>query len=401
MRFNYKVIDETGKPRTGEIEAGSENLAINALQEKKYVVILIEKTNKKRSIFKSINIFDKIPMKDIVMMSRQFASLFDAQVPAIRAFQMMSGNVDNQFLQRILESITEDIKGGVSISDALAKHPDAFSDFYVNMVAAGEESGKLTDTFSFLADYLERNYELIQKTKNALVYPAFVIVTFFVVMILMLTMVIPRLSVILLESGQEIPSYTKFVIWLSDFFVSYGWFILAAVVIGAIFLAKSTKTEKGKLRWAQLKLELPYFKKLFQKLYLSRIADNMSTMLAAGIPVVRSLEITSTVIDNDIYSNIILNSAIAVKSGRMISDTFAQHSEIPSMLVQMIRIGEETGTLSDILQKLSKFYVREVNNAVDTLIGLIEPAMIVSLGVGVGFLLTAIMVPILNITSGI
>jgi len=401
MLFSYKVINEKGQTQTGQIDAVSKDLAISSLQRRKFIVVSVEAKTSATGLKKSLPFLDRVPLKDIVIMSRQLSTLFEAQVSAVKAFDLLAQNAENPKLRDVLSSVSQDMQGGITIAQAMSKHPRVFSDFYINMISAGEESGKLTDTFTYLAGYLERQYELTSKTRNALIYPAFVIFTFIVVMILMLTMVIPRLSQILLDSGQDIPFYTKVVIGISNFFVNYGIFLAIFVILGGFGLYMMSRSNKGRERLDNFKLKFPYIGKLYQKVYLSRIADNINTMLSAGIPVVRTLEITGSVVGNKIYQNILNQSVEGVKAGNAISDTFARHEQMPPILVQMVQVGEETGSLGSILETLARFYKREVDNAVDTLIGLIEPAMIILLGVGVGFLLTSILVPIYNIASSI
>ncbi|MCB9808953.1 type II secretion system F family protein [Candidatus Nomurabacteria bacterium] len=401
MLFTYKVIDDKGQTQTGSIEAVSKDVAVSSLQRRRFVVVSVEKKDDRGALKKSIPFFDKVPLKEIVIMSRQLSTLFEAQVSAVQAFTLIAENSENATLRDVLSSVSQDIQGGITIAQAMVKHPRVFSDFFVNMVAAGEEAGKLTDTFTYLAEYLERQYELTSKTRNALVYPIFVIFTFVAVMILMLVMVIPKLSAIIIESGQDVPIYTRAVIWVSDFFVQYGIFILIFVIIAGIAAWYLSRSASGKEKLDSLKLNIPYVGDLYKKLYLSRIADNINTMLSSGIPVVRTLEITSSVVDSKIYENILLQSVEGVKAGNAISSTFAQYEEMPAILVQMVKVGEETGSLGEILKTLARFYKREVSNAVDTLIGMIEPAMIIVLGVGVGFLLTSILIPIYNIATSI
>jgi type IV pilus assembly protein PilC len=401
MLFTYKVIDEKGAQQSGQIEAVSHDVAIQSLQRRKFIVVSVEKKDDRGFVKKSLPFFDKVPLKDIVIASRQLATLFESQVGAVKAFSLIGQSAPNTLLRDTLQSVAQDIQGGITIAQSMEKYPRVFSDFYVNMIRAGEEAGKLTDAFLYLADYMERQYELSSKTRNALVYPAFVIMTFIIVMVLMLTMVIPKLSEILLESGQKIPFYTKIVIGISDFFVNYGIFVLIFVIVAGIFMWYSSRRENGQERIDSLKLRIPYIGNLYRKLYLSRIADNINTMLSAGIPVVRTLEITSNVVDNKIYEHILDQAIEGVKAGNAMSVTFARFEEIPAIMVQMIQVGEETGSLGKVLKTLAHFYKREVDTAVDTLIGLIEPAMIIVLGVGVGFLLTSILIPIYNIASSI
>jgi len=289
-----------------------------------------------------------------------------------------------------------------NISDALEKHPKVFSKFFVNMVRAGEEAGKLDETFNFLADYLDRTYEITNKAKNALIYPAFIISTFVVVMALMLTMVIPNISAILIESGQEVPIYTKVVLGLSGFLVDYGIFVLILMVVGGFFLWRFSQTERGRLGFDEFKLAIPFIGSLYKKLYLSRIADNLDTMLSSGIAVVQALEITASVVGNAVYENLLIEATQHVKGGSAVSDSLGEFpSEIPGIMIAMVRVGEETGELGSILKTLSNFYRREVNNAIDTLVTLIEPFMIVMLALGVGVLLASVLIPIYNISSSI
>jgi type IV pilus assembly protein PilC len=338
----------------------------------------------------------------VVILSRQVATLFAAQVSALKAFTMLSDNTENKFLGVKLNQICDDLKAGVSISGALSRHPDVFSNFYLNMVKVGEETGKLDQIFSSLADYLDRQYALTSKTKNALIYPIFVIFTFMVVITLMMVIVIPKLSAIILDSGQEVPFYTKLVIGVSGLFINYGIFVLIFLIIFGVWLWRIARTEQGKAYLDRTRLSVPYVGNLYKQLYLSRIADNLNIMLTSGVQIIRALDITAGVVGSYVYQEILKEVADGVKSGLSLSATFEKHNkQIPSIMVQMMRVGEETGSLGVILNTMTSFYKREVDDAVDTLVGLIEPVMIVVLGLGVGILLVSILVPIYNLAGGI
>ncbi len=401
MLFNYKALDNTGQEKTGAIEAINVDVAITSLQRRALVISSIKEDTGSGSFFdKKFTFFERVSGKDVVILSRQMSTLFEAQVSALRIFRLLSAENDNPLLAKNLAQISDDLQGGTSISGALSKHPSVFSNFYINIVRAGEESGKLDQSFLYLADYLDRTYEVTSKARNALIYPAFVVITFISVMVLMLTLVIPKISGILIESGQEIPIYTKVVLGISDFFVDYGLGLLALVVVGGVVLWRFFRTTEGKRVLSQIKLSIPYVSRLFRKLYLSRMADNMNTMLLSGIPMIRALEITSDVIDNTVYKEIFTDAISRVKAGSSVSDALSRNDEIPGIMIQMIKVGEETGDLGNILKTLARFYTREVNNAVDTLVDLIEPIMIVLLGLGVGFLLSSVLIPIYNIAQG-
>ncbi len=401
MLFNYKVIDKDGSYKESVIEAFSIDAAINSLQKQGFVISYIRPKEKRDSFIRTIPFFNRVSNKDIVILSRQMATLFQARVSALRIFKLIATEVESQKLSKVLVEIVDDLQGGSSISAALGKHPRVFSDFYVNMVRSGEESGRLDEIFAYLADYLDRTYEVTSKAKNALVYPAFVILTFIAVMILMFTVIIPKIALIVVDTGQQLPIYTKIVFGVSSFFVSNGIITLIGFLglIGLIIWYASTSG--GKIWISNVRLQIPYLGDLYKKLYLSRFSDNMSTMIASGIPMLKAIEVTSSIIDNRVYKAIMDQCFIKVKTGSSLSESLDKHDEIPNILVAMIRVGEESGELGSILKTMAKFYQREVINAVDTLVGLIEPVMIVVLGVGVAVLLASVLMPIYNIASSV
>jgi len=401
MLFAYRALDTDGHEKEGTVEALSMDQAIATLQRRSLIVSSIDPAVKKNALTMEIGFLKRVSNKDIVILSRQIATLFEAQVSALRVFRLLASEVENKYLSEILTQVADDIQGGSPISKAMASHPKAFSIFYVNMVHSGEEAGKLSETFGYLADYLDRTYEVVTKAQNALIYPAFVIAVFFIVMGLMLTMVIPKISTILIDSGQEIPTYTKIVIWFSEFLVSYGFLFIIGIFILAGVSWRAMQTPRGQLFFDSFKLDLPYIGDLYQKLYLSRIADNFATMLVSGVSAVEAVEITASVVGSSTYERMLRESAEDVKGGSSISDAFGKHPEIPGIMSAMIRVGEETGELGKILTTLAKFYRREVSNAVDTLVDLIEPLMIVMLGLGVGTLLASVLIPIYNVAGNI
>ena len=403
MLFVYKAINRAGDREEGEIEAFNQDVAIGSLQSRGLAVSSIkEKSDDDGDILKKIPFLNRVSNKDVVILSRQMSTLFEAQVSALRVFKLIGTEAENPTLRKHMLEIVNDLQGGSSISAALAKHPAIFSDFYVNMVKAGEESGHIDQSFSYLADYMDRNYEVVSKAKNALIYPAFVIFTFISVMILMFTVIVPKIGLIIKESAQEIPIYTKIVFWVSDFFVNNWIFMVIGLILGIAGLIWYGRTEEGR-RWiSNTRLHVPYVGDLYRKLYLSQFSDNMSTMILSGIPMLKSIEVTSSIIDNEIYKEVMNEAMLKVKAGKSLSLSLSERGdEIPNILIQMIKVGEESGELGNILKTMSKFYQREVMNAVDTLVGLIEPVMIVALGIGVGILLASVLMPIYNIASSV
>lgn len=402
MLFKYTATDDKGASREGTIEAVNIDIAITSLQRRGYMVTAVDPIAEHAKLFeKEFTLFEHISNKEVVMFSRQIATLFEAHVSALRVFRLLAAETDNPLMGKVLNEVADDIQGGSQISTALAQHPEAFSAFYVSMVKAGEESGKLDEIFSYLAEYLDRTYEVMSKARNALIYPAFVVATFVAVMGLMMTMVIPRMSEIIIASGQEVPIYTKIVMAISNFLTHYIALLIFFFAIGGVVLWRFSRTEVGARTFDELRLVIPYIGDLYKKLYLSRIADSLSTMLQSGISMLSALEIAGDVVGSRVFKEIIDNAIVEVKGGKPVSDAFGEYPQIPGVMVQMMKVGEESGSLAKILETLSKFYRREVNGAVDTLVSLIEPVMIVMLGLGVGTLLAAVLIPIYNISTSL
>ena len=401
MLFKYKAVTKDGEERDGSMDAFNKDVAIDSLQKRGLIIVSISEASGESFWKKSVSIFERVKTRDIVILSRQLSTLFQAKVSVLDTFRLLSSETENQLLKQTLIEVTDDIQSGVPISEALSRHPKVFSAFYVSMVRSGEESGKLPEALNYLSDYLERSYELVSKARNALICPAFVIVSFMIVMALMLVFVIPRLSEILLETGQSVPFYTSLIIGISNFLVSYGIFLIALLIIVVFFFWKYVQTDNGKALWSRFKLTVPYIGNLYSKFYLSRIADNMNTLISSGVSMIRSVEITAEVVGSDVYEKILTESTDLIKSGNSLSEAMSRYNEVPVIMLQMMKIGEETGNLGFVLGTLSRFYRREVDNAVDTIVSLIEPAMIIILGVAVGILLVSILGPIYNITAGI
>ena len=398
MLFNYQAIENSGDRREGSIEAASIDIAVASLQKRGLIIAEIEPANKE-SFLSKFSVGSRVSSKDIVMLSRQMATLFEAQVSPLKIFTLLASEVENLALSKSLNEVVADIQSGSTISKALSKHPQVFSSFYVNMVKAGEETGKLNETFGYLADHLDRNYEVVSKAKNALIYPAFVIGVFIAVMVIMFTVIIPKISTIIIDSGQELPLYTRVVFGVSDLFVNYGFIMAALLIVALYFLAHYIRTPDGASAWARFKLDIPYLGNLYRKIYISIIADNMNTMILSGIPMVKAIEVTVDVVDNEVYKKLLEDTLSAVKSGSPLSQSLSQYEEIPTILVQMIKVGEETGGLGNIFRTMAHFYQREVVTTIDTLVSLIEPIMIVVLGLGIGILLASVLIPIYEIAN--
>ncbi|PIR57879.1 MAG: hypothetical protein COU71_01660 [Parcubacteria group bacterium CG10_big_fil_rev_8_21_14_0_10_38_31] len=402
MLYVYETTNKEGKKSSGSVDAPSIEIAINSLQRRGLIILSIKPEKEAIPLFnRNINIFERVKTKDVVVFSRQISTLFEAKVPILDSFRLLASETSSPLLRGKLEEIVADIQGGAPMSSALSKHPKVFSKFFVNMVKSGEESGKLDEIFLYLADYLERSYELASKAKRALFYPAFVVFAFFAVMILMFTVVIPKIGVLLDEVGKEAPLYTRIIMGIGNFFQEYILYMFILTIIGSIIAWRYLRTEEGQYFIAKMMITLPLLGLINKKIYVARLTDNLQTLLSGGVPMIKAVEITADVVGNKVYNSILLDVAESIKGGSSLSESLRQYEEIPALVPQMLRVGEEGGRLDFILQTMAKFYKREVDNTIENLIGLIEPVMIIVLAIFVGFLLIAVIGPIYNISSGI
>ena len=397
VTFEYRARDSAGETREGVVEAGSQERAVDILHQGGLIVVSIQE--KVKPFFVRMNAGGKVKQKDIVIFSRQLATLFEAQIPVVQALKTLVAETEKKGLQQVISQVLDDITGGLSLSQAMGKHPSAFSIFYVNLVRSGEESGKLQDVFTYLADYLERSYYLTTKARNAMIYPAFIFTTFCLVLILMMVIVVPRLAVIFEETGQTPPFYTLALLSLSSFFRKWGLLLLFLAIAGVVVIIRWGKTQEGRFFFDRLVIKIPAIGGLYRKLYMARMSDNLRTLIVGGIPILRALAITGDVVGNVVYKKATEDAIESVKAGNTISSAFERTPEIPKLVTGMIRIGEASGRLDFILGNISKFYQREVDSAVENLVALIEPALIVFLGGGVAVLVASIMIPIYNLVG--
>ena len=398
--YTYQVRDKEGTLQEGTVEASSQESVVDILQRRGYTVLSIKE--KKKGLFDAKNFLKgRATVKDVVILSRQLSTLFEAQVPVLESLRTLAEESSKPALKEALTQILNDVSGGLSLSQSFAKHPRFFSTFYVNLIRSGEESGKLEEVFTYLAEYVERSYYLTMKARNAMIYPAFILVAFILVIVLMLTVVIPGLLEIFQETGQQLPIYTRALLYLSTFLRNFGIYLLVFFVLMGVFLVRWKRTPDGALFFSRLQIHTPLVGELYRKLYVARLADNLQILIASGIPILRSLEITRDVVGNLVFAHALEEAYRVVKGGGAISAAFKNTPEIPMLVTQMIRIGEATGRLDFILQKISKFYQQEVNSAVDNLVSLIEPILIIVLGLGIGFLLMSVLVPLYNLVGSL
>ena len=296
--------------------------------------------------------------------------------------------------------ISEDVQAGVSLSQALSYHSKLFSPFYISMVKAGEASGTLSKSLEYLADHLEREYALSSKLKGAMVYPAFILLVMAGVLVVMLGFVVPQMASLLQESGQELPFITKVVLKSSDILKQWGWLMFLVLVGLAVFLFRALKTKKGRGFFDEIILKVPLMGSFFKMVYLSRFAENLSVLIAGGLPIAQALEITAYIVENTVYQNIIFQIRDEVRKGGMISSVLSQYTAFfPPVFVQMVLVGEKTGGLDKTLLNVVDFYEKEVDRLIATFLSLLEPMMILFLGLVVGGVVASILMPMYQMTG--
>lgn len=398
MEFSYQARDNNGALRTGTVEAVSEANAFDVLQQHGLIVIKILPAAEV-SILERVKIFDRVSSKDIVIFSRQFATLINAKVPIVQSLKILQSQVSSGKLKSVIGEISNRVESGDSLSSALARYPAVFNNLYVNLVRAGELSGTMDESLTYLANQLEKDNDLRSKVIGSLTYPAFIVGALFIVGFLMFIYVLPPLIGVLKEASVTLPFTTKILIAATDFMQGYWWVILLLVAGLGVGYRFYTRTAAGRYVLDMLKLRLPVAGNLFEKIYMARFARNLATLIAGGIPIVKALEAVADIVGNQVYHDIILEAAQQVRNGKSIATALTAHREFPAIVAQMTQIGESTGRLQEILDKLAIFYEKEVEGVLKVLTTLMEPIIMMLLGLAVAVMVAGILLPIYNLAS--
>ncbi len=404
MKFEYQARTPKGEIQSGTVETSSYEAAVDILQRHKLIVTHVRSVEESRGLVGKLDIpflIKKVSLKDVSIFSRQLAVLFSSEVPLVESLRTMGNQMDNVRFKEKIFKIADDVDSGTAFSKALSKYPEVFSTLYVSMIRAGEVSGKLSESLEYLANHYEREYDMTGKIKGAMYYPAFIFFTLVVVMTLMLIFVIPALTKVLEESGQKLPAITRAIMALTNFLRSRGWILLILFGIGFVFFLHWRKGPKGKKIWDKYILKAPIFGGILKKICLSRFSGNLSTLIKGGLPISRAMEVTADVVGNNTYKDIILEAEEGIRRGEFISASFKMKEEIPPLVTQMIIVGEKTGKLPAVLENLAQFYQKEVDRMTENLVSLIEPLMIMVLGLAVGFVVVGIIMPIYQLAGSV
>lgn len=394
--FIYQAKDKDGQLKQGMIDAKNEQSAVSALADHNLQPVALKRKNRLSFNWSRLN---RIKAKDVVIFSRQFSVMISASIPVVQALKILVDQTANPALRAVVSEIADEVNGGSKLSDALGARPKIFNQFYVNVVRAGETSGKLDEVLNYLADEMEKDYDMMHKIRGAMIYPVFVLVGLTAVGGVMIVWVVPKLTAVIAEAGGELPLATRILIAVSDVAANYWWLVLLAVAALVAGVRYYGRTARGRWQIDYLKLKLPIFGSLFQKIALVRFTRSMNTLIAGGVAIASSLKIAADVVGNSVYHDLIMRTKQEVEAGSSISAVFSTSKEIPEMVSQMLAVGEKTGKLDVILERVTDFYAREVNNLVANLVTLMEPLIMVLMGIGVGIMVAAIIMPMYNMAN--
>ena len=399
--FQYKVRDGEGRLLQGSLEADSQALVAGRLRQMGYVPIAIEqeKTTALKKDVKIPGLSDRVNTKDVAVFSRQFATMINSGLSLIRALHILAEQTENKKLAEIVTEVRLDVEKGASLSMALSRHPKAFNRLYVAMVRAGETGGVLDSVLQQLAGIIEKQVELKRKIKSAMTYPVAVLCLVLLICTAMLVFVVPTFKSLYADLGGTLPLPTRILLGVSSFVTKFLPLIIVAEVAAAFGFKRWIQSDRGRLIWDAFKLKVPIFGKLVHKTAMTRFSRTFAVLLRSGVPILEALEITSDTVNNTIIARAVRETQDAVKRGESVAGPLADSDVFPPMVVQMLAVGEETGQVDSMLEKVADFYDQEIEALVDALTSLLEPLLIVVMGGAVGGMVVALYMPMFNIIN--
>ncbi len=400
LTFDYKVRDKSGGLVEGELDGDSMALVVRRLREMGYMPISVtpkSAVNLKTEI-KIPGLSDRIKLREVAVMTRQLATMVDSGLSVVRSLGILGAQVDNPELARIINEVRLDLEHGSSLSAACLKHPKAFSKLYCTLIQAGEVGGNLDNVLTDLADTIEKQAQLNKTIKSAMTYPAVVLSVMVIIFSAMIIFIVPVFQGLFKSLGGKLPMPTQILIDVSNVMTSVWVLVVIAVVVGTIVAVKKwIATEDGRRRWDRWMLKPPIFGQLFHKVALARVTNTLGSLIGSGVPILEALDISAETAGNVTLGDVLRLSKNGVREGRPLADTLREHEDvIPALMVQMIEVGEQTGELDGMLQKVAFFYDQEVEVTVDNLTALLEPLLTVVMGAGVGMMVIALYLPMFD-----
>jgi type IV pilus assembly protein PilC len=396
-KFKYRAMNSDGEKIEGSYEADSKNEVIDFISGNGYYPLKVEEVIESTNI--TLNFNKKVKLKDLSVFCRQFYTMLNAGVPILTCLEILSSQIENQKLRQATKEVNDDVAKGEVLSDSMRKHSNVFPELLVSLVASGEASGNLEDIMLRMATHYEKENKITNKVKSALIYPTVLGIVSIGAVVFILTYVMPTFTEIFEQSGTVLPWSTKFLLALSSGIKNYWYYIIIVIGLAAFGLNIFLKSDEGKYISSDLKLKLPILKKLNQMIIVSRFTRTLSTLIASGLPLIEALKIVSEVAGNKLAEAEILKIRDKVVKGESLYTSMRESGIFPEMLYSMVKIGEETGALDDILNKTADFYDEELEAIIQTSVALMEPVLIVIMGLIIGFMVASIMIPMFDTYS--
>ncbi|ADL13277.1 Type II secretion system F domain protein [Acetohalobium arabaticum DSM 5501] len=398
--FRYKVRDENGEQLEGALEAESREIVIDRLRNRGYYITSIEEEQESSSLGDKLKQFKKVKLKDLALFCRQFATMIDAGVSLVRALDILGDQTGNPKLREAIRSVQEHVEGGVSLSNALEEEDHVFPRLFISMVEAGETGGILDEVLLEMADHFEKENEMKQQITSALAYPAVITLVAVGVVVFLVTVILPTFVDIFAGMNIQLPLPTRILLTTSNLISSYWYLFVGAVLVVISFSYYYYQTDRGKRQIDWLLLKLPLFGDLIIKISVARFSRTLGTLISSGVTILEGLEVVSRVVSNQIVAEQLNEARNSISAGESMADPLQQNGLFPQMVIQMIRIGEETGSLDQMLNRVAQFYDQEVEHKVEGMVSLIEPALILILGLVVGSIVVSMMLPMFNMMQG-
>ena len=400
--YRWQGVSPRGETISGEMEAATRDAVLARLRAQRIQPIPAKIRERGKGLDREIalpGLGEKVKTRDVVVFTRQLGTMIDAGLPIVQCLDILASQTENKKFRGVIRQLKEDVEAGATFTEALRKHPKIFDDLFVNMISAGEIGGILDTILQRLSVYMEKSMKLKAKIKGAMIYPATIITVAGGVTAVLLIWVIPVFAELFSSFGQELPAPTQFVINLSNFTIAYFHFLILAMVAAAVALRYSYQTENGRMAMDRALLEMPVFGELIRKSSIARFTRTLSTLVSSGVPILDALLITAKTSGNKVVERAVLATRLSISEGTSISEPLVQSKVCPPMVCQMISVGESTGALDAMLQKIAEFYEDEVDNMVANLTTLMEPLVILFLGVIIGGLVISMYLPIFKLGS--
>lgn len=402
MKFKYQAKTKEGVTQVGFVEAADHDSASSILASHDLFVLSVEATNAPNALDNLSGFFNRVRRKDLIIFSRQLATLLEARLPLNNALKILYEQTTNTVLKEAITQVTEDIDAGISFSQAMERQSAIFPDYYIEMVRAAEVTGNLNEVSSFLADYTEKEGDLASKASSALVYPGIVVGLFIVVAFILITFVYPSLGSVFAENGVALPWYTQVLLTTGNFLSKWWIAVIVAVIAVGALVVNYVRTEEGQAVLDEAKIRLPIVKKVYLPVIMARFGNSAALLVHGGIPIAQSLEIIGHMVGNVMYRDVVHEIAEDVRQGALLSASIAKYpTYFPELISQMVAVGETTGKIEEMFTRLSGIYTREADEITNNLVDLIQPVLMIGIGLMVGLLFASILIPIYNLTDSI